>query len=103
MHYLLSYQTAPDYLERRAALRDAHLALAWASVARGELILGGATGEPPDGALLLFRAHSPAVAEAFAQADPYVLEGLVVQWRVTPWNTVAGDDAAHPVRPATDA
>jgi hypothetical protein len=98
-HYLLVYDVAPDYLERRGAFRDAHLALAWAAAGRGELVLGGAVGEPIDGALLLFNADSADVPTAFAEADPYVTSGLVTRWKVMPWHTVAGDDAANPVRP----
>jgi len=99
MHYLLTYQTHPDYLERRAGFRDEHLALAWQAVARGELVLGGALADPVDGALLLFQGESPAAAERFAAADPYVRNGLVLEWRVRPWTTVVGPDAAAPVRP----
>ena len=99
-HFLLMYDVAPDYLERRAAHRDAHLALAWAAHARGELVLGGALADPADGAVLLFRGESPDVARRFAESDPYVANGLVARWRVRRWVTVVGDDAASPVRPA---
>jgi uncharacterized protein YciI len=99
MHYLLMYTLASDYLARRAALRDEHLALAWAAADRGELLLGGAVDQPLDLALLLFQGDSPAVAERFAQADPYVREGLVQRWAVRPWATVVGAGAAAPVRP----
>lgn len=99
MHYLLFYETAPDYLGRRAEFRSEHLALAWEAHARGELILGGALAEPVDGAVLLFEGDSPAVAERFAAADPYVRNGLVASWRVRPWSTVVGEGAASPVRP----
>jgi uncharacterized protein len=98
MHYLLIYETSPDYLTRRAAFRTEHLALAWAAHSRGELILGGATGDPPEGAVLLFQSDSPSVPEAFAAADPYVLHGLVPRWRVLPWNTVVGENATNPIR-----
>ncbi|MBK8229135.1 MAG: YciI family protein [Candidatus Eisenbacteria bacterium] len=101
MHYLLFYETAPDYLERRGELRAAHLALAWAAHDRGELVLGGALGDPVDGAILLFRGDSAESAERFAREDPYVQNGLVRQWSVRPWTTVAGKDAATPVRPAS--
>ena len=37
MHFLLIYDTAPDYLQRRAEFRSAHLALAWQAAERGEL------------------------------------------------------------------
>ena len=97
-HYLLTYTLAPDYLERRAAYREAHLALAWAAAGRGELVLGGAL-EPVDTAMLLFRSDTPDAAEAFAQGDPYVLNGLVESWTVRRWTTVVGADAATPVRP----
>lgn len=96
-HFLLSYELAPDYLERRPLYRDAHLALAWAAADSGELVLAGATGAPVDGALLLFTGDSPEAAEAFARADPYVTNGLVTGWRVRPWATVVGEAAAMPV------
>jgi len=100
VHYLLMYDVVPDYVERRAAFRDEHLSLAWDAHARGELVLGGALDEPVDGAVLLFRGDSPAAAEAFAARDPYVRNGLVTRWRVRTWKTVAGTDAATPVRPS---
>ena len=99
-HYLLFYDVVPDFAERRSALRDAHLDKAWASHAAGHLVLGGALAEPLDGAVLLFRAESPEVVEAFARQDPYVVNGLVTGWRVRKWSTVAGETAAAPVRPA---
>jgi uncharacterized protein len=94
MHYLLFYDGAPDYAERRLPFRAAHLAHAWAAVGRGELLLGGALADPIDGAVLLFQGDSPAAAEAFATADPYVTNGVVTHWRVRPWTTVVGDGAA---------
>jgi uncharacterized protein YciI len=100
MHYVLFYDYAADYMERRAQLREAHLKLAWESHARGELQLGGALAEPVDGAMLWFTADSPAVVEAFVAADPYVVHGLVTGWRIRPWMTVAGTLADAPVYPA---
>jgi uncharacterized protein len=93
MHYLLMYDVVDDYVQRRAPLRSAHIALARQAVARGELVLGGALANPPDGVMLLFKGDSPTVAEAFATADPYVRNGLVKQWRVREWTTVVGPDA----------
>lgn len=99
MHYLLLYEVVPDYMERRAAFREEHLALAWAAHDRGDLLLGGAFEDPREGAALLFTGTSPAAAEAFAAADPYVRNGLVARWRVLTWLTVAGAGAARPLRP----
>jgi uncharacterized protein YciI len=94
MHYLLFYEVVDDYVARRQPLRAEHLAHARAAQARGELLLGGALADPVDGAVLLFQGDSPAVAEAFAAADPYVRAGLVTRWRVRTWTTVVGDGAA---------
>ncbi len=93
MHYLLFYEVVDDYAEKRAAFRKDHLAHARAAVARGELVLGGALANPVDGTVLLFKGSSPAAAEAFAKADPYVTNGLVLMWRVREWTTVVGKDA----------
>jgi len=98
MHYLLIYELAPDYMERRSQFRKEHLALAWEAADRGELVLGGAVADPVDTAILLFQGDSPDAAERFVAADPYVKNGLIKSWRVRQWNTVAGKDAASPVR-----
>ncbi|AJE97171.1 YciI-like protein [Pandoraea apista] len=98
MHYLLTYDLADDYLERRGQYRDAHLALAWQAADRGELVLAGALESPVDTAALLFESDSPTAAEAFAKNDPYVVNGLVKAWRVRPWKTVVGKTASSPVR-----
>ena len=98
-HFLLFYDGAPDYLERRPQYRGAHLAYAWAAVDRGELLLGGALADPVDGAVLLFQGEDSSAAEAFARSDPYVVNGLVARWHVREWTTVVGGAAASPVRP----
>lgn len=98
-HYLLIYDLADDYLDRRGEFRGVHLNLAWAAHQRGELMLGGALGEPVDRALLMFKGDSPKAAEEFAKVDPYVTNRLVKSWAVRPWMTVVGDLAANPVRP----
>ncbi|TAA06966.1 hypothetical protein EA658_19655 [Pseudoxanthomonas winnipegensis] len=97
MHFLLFYQTAADYLQRRPLHRAAHLAYARQAVARGELVLGGAVGDPPESALLLFQGEDDSAARRFAEGDPYVVEGIVASWTVRPWTTVVGADAAHRV------
>ncbi len=99
MHYVLIYEYTPDYLERRGEFRDAHLKLAWTSHERGEFQLGGVLADPVDGALLWFKADTPAVIEEFVKADPYVQNGLVAKWRIRPWMTVAGAQADAPVYP----
>lgn len=96
-HYLLQYQLSGDYLARRAEFRQAHLVLTTLVAQQGLLLLGGAVGEPIDSALLLFQTDNPEQIEAFAKADPYVVNGLVTQWQIKPWHTVAGPLAANPL------
>ena len=93
LHYLLIYDVVADYVQRRTPFRQEHLGLAREAVARGELVLGGALADPADGAVLLFKGDSPAAAEAFASADPYVRNGVVTRWRVREWTTVIGPEA----------
>ncbi len=99
MHYLLIYQLASDYLERRAEFRDEHLELAWDAHESEDLILGGAMKDPSDNAVLLFKGESPEAAENFARKDPYVIHGIVTRWEVRPWHTVVGDDPFQVVKP----
>jgi hypothetical protein len=97
-HFLLFYEAASEYLERRAQFRAEHLKHAWAAAERGEIIVAGALADPVDGAVLMFQGEDKAVAEAFAGADPYVLNGLVARWHVREWTTVVGEIASPPVR-----
>ena len=101
MHYLLFYEVVDDYISRRAEFRNAHLELAGKAVERGELVLGGALVNPVDGVVVVFKGDSPAVAEDFARADPYVANGIVKRWYVREWTTVAGDGCSFPICPAS--
>jgi uncharacterized protein YciI len=92
-HFALMYDVVDRFAERRMPYREAHLALVRSAQARGELVMAGALGDPPDGALLVFRGESADVADRFARADPYVLQGLATRWQVRPWNVVVGGDA----------
>jgi len=94
-HHLLEYALADDYLERRAVLRDDHLALARAAAERGELLLAGALPDPYDRALLVWTAPREVV-ERFVAADPYVVHGLVTAWTVREWNVVVAGQQGQP-------
>jgi uncharacterized protein len=97
-HFLLFYDLVDDYPERRGEFRAVHLDMAWKASEADELVMAGALTEPTDQAILLFKGESRAVAERFAEADPYVRNGLVKRWTVREWMTVAGEGAANPVR-----
>jgi uncharacterized protein YciI len=89
-HLLLEYTLVEDYLERRAALRDEHLALARTAHERGELLMAGALADPADRAVLVWATDDRSLVTAFVEQDPYVRNGLVTAWTVRPWTVVIG-------------
>jgi uncharacterized protein len=91
-YFALEYDAVDDFINRRTPYRAEHLQRVRDAHARGEMPLAGAVGDPPDGALLIFRAAAPSVAEDFAQHDPYVTNGLITRWRVRPWHVVVGGE-----------
>lgn len=98
MQYLLQYQISDDYMKKRALYWEEHPSLAWQTAERGELLLGGAVGEPVKSAQLLVNVDDLAVVEAFAESYPYVINELVTQYKVLPWTTVIGEYASNPVK-----
>jgi uncharacterized protein YciI len=88
---LLHYDYVEDVVERRGPHRSDHLALVARWHDDGRIVMAGAVGDPPHGALFVLRASDPAAAEAFMAEDPYVAAGLVRDWRVEPWNVVTPD------------
>lgn len=85
---ILTYEYVPDVLERRKPHRDAHLAhVARWSAERG-LVIAGATGDPPSGALFVFEGDRAEV-EDFAASDPYLEAGLIERSAIEPWTVVA--------------
>jgi hypothetical protein len=88
MYFVLEYQVVDHYAERRTPFRAEHLRHLQAAKDRGEVVMAGATGDPPSGALLVFTSESAAAAESFARNDPYVREGLITRWTVKPWHLV---------------
>ena len=91
-YFALFYDVVEGFVERRAPYREAHLRLAREARDRGELLLAGALGMPPDRALLIFRANDSSTADTLARADPYVVNGLVTRWEVQPWAVVIGNE-----------
>jgi uncharacterized protein YciI len=89
-YFVLTYDVVENFVERRMPFRPDHLAQVQDAHARGELIMAGALADPVS-AMLIFRTEDKAAVEAFAQQDPYVLQGLVKEWSVRPWNVVVGN------------
>ena len=85
-HQVLIYDYVENAVEVRGPFRDDHLGLISDWKADGRLVAAGATGDPPSGAILVLREGEDA--RAFVDADPYVQNGVVRDWRVEPWNLV---------------
>ena len=85
-HWLLFYDYVEDIVERRAPHRAEHLAHAGAAKDDGRILMAGAVGDPPHGALFVWTTSDGI--EEWVDADPYVKAGLVTGWRVQPWNVV---------------
>ena len=88
IHQVLFYDYVENVVERRAPFRDAHLAHARGYKDDGKLVMAGALGNPPTGAMFVFLVDDPADIEAFVAEDPYVLGGIVTGHRVVPWTVV---------------
>ncbi|HVL30595.1 MAG TPA: YciI family protein [Solirubrobacteraceae bacterium] len=88
LHHVLFYDYVEDVLERRAPYRDDHLAWARRWKDDGRIVMAGALGTPPYGAMFVFRVDDAAQVEEFAAGDPYVGGGIVTGHRVVPWNVV---------------
>jgi uncharacterized protein YciI len=90
MYYILTYLTVEDYIQKRAPLRDQHLALAKDYHDQGILLMGGALTDPPDKAVVIFKCNDSSVVKDFVKKDPYVQNGLVKSWEVREWKVVIG-------------
>ncbi len=89
MHYLLFYEKVADHAVREKPVQKAHLDHVMAAIERGDVVLAGSLMDPDDGAaLLVFKSDTPAVAESFAQLDPYVTHGVIKRWHVRAWMTL---------------
>lgn len=76
-YFAVLYEVVDDYVARRAPFREEHLKRMREAQERGEVVMGGAFTDPPDKALLIFRADDRIKVETFVRQDPYVVNGLV--------------------------
>ena len=78
----LFYDYVENVAELRAPHRDAHLERIREWQSEGRIVLAGALGSPPHGALIVFAGDDAAEPERFAEEDPYVAAGLVTARRI---------------------
>lgn len=97
MLYAINGEDVPDSLEKRLAVRSAHLERIKALQEDGRLVLAGpypAIDSPDPGAagfcgsLIVAEFESLAAARAWAEADPYATSGVYAKVTVTPFKKV---------------
>lgn len=97
MLYAIVGEDVPDSLEKRLAVRPAHLDRLRALQAEGRLLLAGPFPaiDSPDpgpngftGSLVVAEFDSLEAAEAWARADPYAIEGVFARVVVKPFKKV---------------
>jgi len=88
--HILTYNFVENYLELRTPHRQSHFDYLQPFVASEQLLLGGATSDPADKGILIFDNMPKSEIEAFAQADPYVMHGIVKEYSIQEWNIVVG-------------
>lgn len=87
-YLILFYDYVEDIVERRTPHRPGHLGHVSAYKTDGRVVAGGALGDPPHGAAIVFAVESEDEVRAFVEADPYVIADLVTSWRIVPWTVV---------------
>ena len=95
--YVINGEDVPDSLEKRLAVRSAHLARIETLQQEGRLILAGPypaidSPEPGpagfSGSLIVAEFESLEAAQAWAEADPYVTSGVYAKVSVKPFKKV---------------
>jgi uncharacterized protein len=85
MKYVLFYESADDVLNRAPTHIDGHIARGHDFHARGLLLMYGPFADPQrEGSMAIFSSRE--AAEAFAKEDPFVVNGVVRDWRIQEWD-----------------
>ena len=92
MRYVMTYRAVDDFLPLARANYAEHSARVREFAERGVLLMVGTLDEPMNGdALGVFTTRE--AAEEFVAGDPFVLNGVVAEWSIRPWNEVLRTDS----------
>ena len=87
MKYVLLYESADDVVSKAPRHFPAHKARLDEFHAAGTLLMVGPFADPQrDGSMAVFTTRE--AAEEFAAGDPFVVNGLVRDYRILEWNEV---------------
>jgi len=83
--YVLFYESADDVASKAPAHFPAHVARWKEFQGQGTLLMiGSFANAQEEGSMAIFTTRE--AAEAFAEGDPFVLNGVVRRWSVREWN-----------------
>lgn len=94
MYFVISGRDRPDALEKRKATRAAHLSY-WQDLG-DQLKLAGPYLDDngnPTGSLIIIDVPSMTAARTYAEADPYVTQGVFESVGVTEWHWAVNEPA----------
>ena len=87
---LMPNTAVEDFLPLAMENFPAHRARAQEFAGRGVLLMIGVLDEPMNGdAMAVFTSRD--AAEEFVSDDPFVVNGVVAEWTVRPWNEALAD------------
>jgi uncharacterized protein YciI len=85
VRYVLLYDSADDVATKAAPVFPAHWARVLEFHGRGDLVMVGTFADAQeDGSMAIFTTRESA--EEFVKDDPFVLQGVVRNWRILDWN-----------------
>ena len=87
-NWILIYEYVEGMIEKRTPYRTEHLERVTVEREAGRLLIAGAYGDPPSGAVFGFKVAGREQVVAFAAGDPYVEAGLVTKQTIEPWNLI---------------
>ena len=87
-HHLLLYVYPGDMADRRGPYREEHLRRIQVEKDAGRIVMAGAIGDPINGGALAWKDATPEEIESFVDGDPYLEAGLILSYRIEPWNLV---------------
>eukprot|EP01095_Lingulamoeba_sp_RSL-Kostka_P004527 TRINITY_DN15762_c0_g1_i1.p1 TRINITY_DN15762_c0_g1~~TRINITY_DN15762_c0_g1_i1.p1 ORF type:complete len:147 (-),score=42.39 TRINITY_DN15762_c0_g1_i1:126-566(-) len=94
--FMLEYEYIENILEERTQFRKSHFEHAKSYRDNGSLVYGGAFNPPSLGAAIVFRCSNKEEVEEFARNDPYVINKLVINFKVKEWSIVIGCGSDSP-------
>ena len=88
MQYVIHAYDYPNNLDRRMAVRPAHLNYVRELKANGQFVLGGALLNPDGqmiGSMLMLNLDSDEQLQTYLRTDPYIVEGVWEKIDVKPF------------------